>query len=335
MVDKVAKRIDRPRMVVIGGGTGLPVILRNLKKRDVDITAIVTVADDGGSSGILRNYINVLPPGDIRNVLVALSNLPKLDLDIFQYRFKSSDKFLSGHAIGNLIITALSEMEGGFFAAVQKLTKMMDVEGHVFPVCDESLELHAEFQDGTKIAGESEITHADKMIKRVWVESANNDKKPKAVKDVIEAIMDADQIVLGPGSLYTSILPNLMVSNVGKAVIETNAEVVYICNIMTQKGETDNFTDADHVKILDRQVGYNFVDTVLVNNKKVPASYIDHQRWSDESQPVKHDYEGLKKLGCRVISSDFLELRDHGAFHNGQLVTNELIRLLGQPKISH
>ncbi|USS93628.1 YvcK family protein [Fructilactobacillus ixorae] len=335
MVDKVAKRIDRPRMVVIGGGTGLPVILRNLKKRDVDITAVVTVADDGGSSGILRNYINVLPPGDIRNVLVALSTLPQLELEIFQYRFKSSDKFLSGHAIGNLIITALSEMEGGFFEAVQVLTQMMRVDGHVYPVCDEELVLHAEFSDGSTLAGEAEITAAKKLIKRVWVEASTNDHTPQAVSAVIDAIMKADQIVLGPGSLYTSILPNLMVSNVGKAVMATPAEVVYICNIMTQKGETDHFTDADHVRVLDRQLGQQFVDTVLVNNQPVPASYIDHQRWGDESQPVRHDYQGLKELGCRVISSDFLELKHHGAFHNGQLVSDELIRLLGQPKFNH
>lgn len=334
MVNKLAKQISRPKMVVIGGGTGLPVILQNLKKRDVDITAIVTVADDGGSSGILRNYINVLPPGDIRNVLVSLSNLPQIDLDIFQYRFKSTDKFLSGHAIGNLIITALSEMEDGFFDAVQMLTRMMKVDGHVYPVCDESLVLHAEFTDGTTLTGESEITKADKMIKRVWVESANGDKKPEAVPEVIDEIMNADQIVLGPGSLYTSILPNLMVSNVGKAVIDTPAEVVYICNIMTQRGETTNFTDADHVRVLDCQLGNQFVDTVLVNNQPVPSEYIDRQRWSDESEPVISDYRGLKALGCRVISSDFLELRDHGAFHNGELVTNELIRLLGQPKFN-
>ncbi|KRM92523.1 hypothetical protein FC87_GL000135 [Fructilactobacillus florum DSM 22689 = JCM 16035] len=315
-------------MVVIGGGTGLPVILRNLKKRAVDITAIVTVADDGGSSGILRNYINVLPPGDIRNVLVALSNLPQIDLDIFQYRFKSTDRFLSGHAIGNLIITALSEMEGGFFVAVQELAKMMRVQGHVFPVCDEILELHAEFQDGTQLAGEAEITAADKMIKRVWVESAEKPHQPAAVPAVVEAIMNADQIVLGPGSLYTSILPNLMVGNVGQAVRTTKAEVIYICNIMTQKGETDHFTDADHVRVLDRQLGSSFVDTVLVNDRPVPATYIDHQRWGDEAQPVAADYQGLQELGCRVIPSDFLELRDHGAFHNGKLVTDELMRLL-------
>ncbi|KID41662.1 gluconeogenesis factor YvcK family protein [Fructilactobacillus fructivorans] len=335
MIDKVGKRIGRPKMVVIGGGTGLPVILKSLKKRDVDITAVVTVADDGGSSGILRNYINVLPPGDIRNVLAALSTLPQIDLDILQYRFESSDKFLAGHAIGNLIIAALSEMSGGFFDAIQKLTDIMKVDGHVYPVCDESLELHAEFADGTTMSGESEITNSDKMIRRVWVEPTDGNKKPEAVPSVINAIMDADQIVLGPGSLFTSILPNLMVDNVGKAVTETDAEVVYICNIMTQKGETDNFTDADHVRVLNRHLKTNFIDTVLVNNKKVPASYVDHQRWGDEAQPVKSDFKGLKEQGCRVISSDFLELRDHGAFHNGPLVSDELIRLLGQPKIRH
>ena len=321
----------QPKVVVIGGGTGLPVILKNLKNNHVDITAVVTVADDGGSSGVIRDYINVVPPGDIRNVIAALSELPQTVLDLFQYRFNSKDQFFAGHAIGNLIIAALSEMENGIFDAVQYLSKAMQVDGHIYPAANEPLELNAEFTDGTTMKGESEITAADKMIKRVWVETHDKKHEPQAVQQVIDAILDADQIVIGPGSLFTSILPNLMIKNVGQAILESQADVVYICNIMTQKGETDNFTEADHVRVLNEHLGKNFVNTVLVNNREVPSEYIDHQRWNEISQPVKHDFNGLREMGCRVISADFLELKERGAFHNGQEVADELMNLIGRP----
>lgn len=322
----------QPRVVMIGGGTGLPVVLRGLRDRHVDVTAIVTVADDGGSSGILRNYINVVPPGDIRNALVALSELPKIDLDVFQYRFNGDDAFLSGHAIGNLIIAALSEMKGGIFNAVTELSSMMKVNGHIFPVANEPLTLHAKFHDGTEMAGESEITAAHKQIKKVWVTPANDKDghQAKAVPQVIDAIMNADEIVLGPGSLFTSILPNLMIDNVGEALRKTRAEVVYICNIMTQKGETDHFTDADHVRVLNQHLGENFIDTVLVNNQQVPEDYINFKQWNEISEPVRQDFHGLREQGCRVISNDFLRLRDNGAFHDRDKVVAELLDRLHQ-----
>ena len=320
----------RPRVVVIGGGTGLPVILRGLRDKNVDITAVVTVADDGGSSGILRNYVNVVPPGDIRNALVALTNIPKIERDIFQYRFDSSDQFLAGHAIGNLIITALAEMKGDIYRAVQELAEMMQIKGHIYPVTNEPLTLNAEFTDGTTLSGESEITAAHKQIKRVWVTPTNDEDghQPAAMRAVIEAIYDADQIVLGPGSLFTSILPNLVIPNVDKAVKESKAEVVYICNIMTQKGETDHFSDADHVRVLNNHLGENFVDTVLVNIQPVPEDYINFQEWNEISEPVKHDFAGLRDQGCRVISANFLRLRDNGAFHDRDKVVEELLNRL-------
>ena len=320
----------RPKVVVIGGGTGLPVILRGLRDQDIEITAVVTVADDGGSSGILRNYVNVVPPGDIRNALVALTNLPKLERDIFQYRFDSSDQFLAGHAIGNLIITALAEMKGDIYQAVQELAEMMDIRGHIYPVTNEPLTLHAEFTDGTTLSGESEITAAHKQIQRVWVTPTNNadQHEPAAMHAVIEAIHDADQIVLGPGSLFTSILPNLVIKNVGQAVRESKAEVVYICNIMTQKGETDHFTDADHVRVIKAHLGEHFIDTVLVNIQPVPEDYINFQAWNEISEPVQHDFTGLRAQGCRVISANFLRLRDNGAFHDRDKVVAELMNRL-------
>ena len=320
----------KPKIVVIGGGTGLPIILRGLRDKDVDITAIVTVADDGGSSGILRNYVNVVPPGDIRNALVALCDLPPLEQQIFQYRFESKDSFLAGHAIGNLIISALNEMKGDIFSAVQELSAMMKIHGHIFPVANEPLTLNAEFMDGQVLSGESEITAAHNQIKRVWVSATHDDDghQVAAMHQVIDAIMEADQIVLGPGSLFTSILPNLMIKNVGEAVTKTKAEVIYICNIMTQKGETDHFTDADHVRVLNHHLGCHFIDTVLVNIQPVPEDYINFQQWNEISQPVSHDFAGLRAQGCRVISANFVRLRNNGAFHDQRSVVAELMNRL-------
>lgn len=320
----------KPKIVVIGGGTGLPIILRGLRDKDVDITAIVTVADDGGSSGILRNYVNVVPPGDIRNALVALCDLPPLEQQIFQYRFESKDSFLAGHAIGNLIISALNEMKGDIFSAVQELSAMMKIHGHIFPVANEPLTLNAEFMNGQMLSGESEITAAHNQIKRVWVSATHDDDghQVAAMHQVIDAIIDADQIVLGPGSLFTSILPNLMIKNVGEAVTKTKAEVIYICNIMTQKGETDHFTDADHVRVLNDHLGCHFIDTVLVNIQPVPEDYINFQQWNEISQPVSHDFAGLREQGCRVISANFVRLRNNGAFHDQGSVVNELMNRL-------
>lgn len=318
----------KPKVVVIGGGTGLPVVLSGLRDHNVDITAVVTVADDGGSSGIIRDYINVVPPGDIRNAMAALSELSNLELDIFQYRFKNSDRFFAGHAIGNLIISALSEMKGGIFEAVQELTDLMKVNGRIYPVANEPLVLNAEFTDGTQMAGESEITRAHKNIKRVWVTTDGDDHEPQAVPAVIDTILEADQVVIGPGSLFTSILPNLMIKNVQAALKATKAEIIYICNIMTQKGETDGFTDADHVRVLNHHLGYHFIDTILVNSERVPEDYINFQEWNEISSPVGHDFQGLRDQDCRVISSNFLRLRDNGAFHNQNLIVDELINRL-------
>ncbi|MDO4902687.1 MAG: YvcK family protein [Limosilactobacillus sp.] len=324
--------IHKPKIVVIGGGTGLPVVLRGLRDKNADVTAVVTVADDGGSSGVLRDYINVVPPGDIRNVLAALSEKPQLELDVFQYRFRSTDQFFAGHAIGNLIISALSEMKGGIFPAVQELSDIMNIRGHIYPVANEPLTLNAEFTDGTTLSGESEITAAHKQIKRVWVTPSDDSDghEIKPVPEVIQAIREADQIVLGPGSLFTSILPNLMIKEVGEAVCESKAEVVYICNIMTQKGETDHFTDADHAAVLNRHLGKNFIDTVLVNIQPIPKNYLDFQQWNEISQPVGHDFQALREMNCRVISSNFLRLKDNGAFHDRDRVVAELMNRLHQ-----
>ncbi|MFV0558176.1 MAG: uridine diphosphate-N-acetylglucosamine-binding protein YvcK [Enterococcus sp.] len=317
-----------PKIVVVGGGTGLPVILKSLRNQGVAITAVVTVADDGGSSGEIRESIEMTPPGDLRNVLAALSNLPPLYHDIFQYRFKKEAHFLGNHALGNLVIAAIAEMQDSAYTAIQILTEMMKVDGHVYPSSERPLVLHAVFKDGSTAVGESKIAKDRKTIDHVFVRNQTGEGEPQAAPNVVDSIMNADMIVFGPGSLFTSILPNLMISEIGQAVIETQAEKVYICNIMTQKGETEHFTDAAHVKVLHQHLATNFIDTVLVNTEKVPAGYMDPEVYDEYLVQVVHDFNGLRGEGCRVVSTDFLKLRDGGVFHDGDKVVDELLRIV-------
>lgn len=317
----------KKKIVVIGGGTGLPVILKHLKQYDVDLTAIVTVADDGGSSGVIRDYVNIIPPGDIRNCMIALSEVPDIYKDIFQYRFDSNDDFFSGHAIGNLIIAALTEMKGNVFDAVRLLSVMMHVKGRIYAAADEPLTLYAQYEDGTMAKGESVIGHNRKPIDHVYVKPLDETREAHAARDVIRSIEEADIILIGPGSLYTSILPNLMIGDLGQAVLNAQAEVVYICNIMTQLGETENFSDADHVRVLHKHMGRPFINTVLVNTERVPDEVLNQQADEEYLFQVTHDFKGLREENCRVISADFLNLKDGGVYHDGEKVACEIMTL--------
>ena len=320
------------KVAVIGGGTGLPVILRGLKGINAQITAVVTVADDGGSSGIIRDYVNVVPPGDIRNCICALSESPEEVIEMFQYRFNTDDAFLAGHAIGNLLIAALKEMNGSLQQAIDTLSKWMSVKGQILPAAQEALILNAYFKDGTMAKGESKIALHRKPIDYVTVTRHNGDPAVDASPRVVQAILEADMVVLGPGSLYTSILPNLMIEQIRHAMMETSAEIVYICNIMTQLGETENFTDANHVEVLNHHLGKPLIDTVLVNTAKVPEDYIMNQPNEEYLLQVKHDFQALRDQGCRVISAEFLSMKDGGAYHDTQKVVHELSYLLNTPE---
>lgn len=321
--------MKRKKVTIIGGGTGVPVLLQELKKQPVDITAIVTVADDGGSSGVIRNYVDIVPPGDIRNCIVALSDMPDVMKNIFQYRFDSTDQFFAGHAIGNLIIAALTEMKGNIFDAIQELSQLMSVRGKIYAAAEQPLVLHAKFDDGTQLSGETKIVKARKKIDQVYLTTQDGGVEDvMASPEVIEAILEADMIVLGPGSLFTSILPNLMIPNVAQAIFESNAEIVYICNIMTQLGETESFTDTEHVEVLHRHLGKKVIDTVLVNTEIVPDSYLNQQKGEEYLYQVQHDFQGLRQQGCRVISSAFLKMTDNGAYHDGEKIIKELVTLL-------
>ncbi|HEL1003695.1 TPA: YvcK family protein [Streptococcus equi subsp. zooepidemicus] len=322
-----------PKITVIGGGTGIPVILKSLRKEAVDITAVVTVADDGGSSGKLRNATQLTPPGDLRNVLLAMSDMPKFYERVFQYRFNEADGALAGHPLGNLIIAGISEMQGSTYNAIQILTKFFHITGKIFPSSEQPLTLHAVFKDGHEVSGESSIASYQGMIDHVYVTNTYNDDLPKASRKVVEAILQSDMIVLGPGSLFTSILPNLVIPEIKEALRVTKAEVVYICNIMTQYGETEQFSDADHVAVLNQHLGRDLIDTVLVNVEQVPKSYMNSNQFDEYLVQVEHDFAGLCKTAKRIISSNFLRLENGGAFHDGHLVVEELMNLVRITKL--
>ncbi|HFQ7556483.1 TPA: YvcK family protein [Streptococcus pyogenes] len=320
--------MKNPKMTVIGGGTGISIILKSLRNEAVDITAVVTVADDGGSSGELRNAMQLAPPGDLRNVLLAMSDMPKFYERVFQYRFNESDGALAGHPLGNLIIAGISEMQGSTYNAIQILTKFFHITGKIYPSSEQALTLHAVFKDGHEVAGESSIAKYQGMIDHVYVTNTYNDQKPQASRKVVEAILESDMIVLGPGSLFTSILPNLVIPEIKEALRQTKAEVVYICNIMTQYGETEQFSDADHVAVLNQHLGRDLIDTVLVNVAKVPQAYMNSNKFDEYLVQVDHDFAGLCRAAKRVISSYFLQLENGGAFHDGNLVVEELMNLV-------
>ena len=318
----------KPKVTVIGGGTGIPIILNSLRHEEVDITAIVTVADDGGSSGKLRSVMQLPPPGDLRNVLVAMSDMPKFYEKVFQYRFADSDGALAGHPLGNLIISGIAEMQGSTYNAMQLLTKFFHVTGKIYPASENPLTLHAVFKDGHEVTGESYIADYKGMIDHVYVTNTYNNEEPTASRKVVETILNSDMIVLGPGSLFTSILPNLVIPEIKQALLDTSAEVAYVCNIMTQYGETEHFTDANHVEVLNRHLGQDAIDTVLVNIQEVPQDYMNSNQFDEYLAQAEHDFKGLRQQVKRVISSDFLRLDNGGAFHNGDYVVRALMNLL-------
>lgn len=312
----------QPRIVVIGGGTGLPVLLRGLKQYPVDITAIVTVADDGGSSGRIREDLHIPPPGDIRNVLAALSDVEPLVEEMFQHRFKTSNE-LSGHSLGNLILAAMTSITGNFVHAIQEMSKVLNVRGKVLPAANQSVILHAEMEDGTVVSGESKIPYSGKKINKVFL----TPQQIRPLPETIQAIRQADLIIIGPGSLYTSILPNLLVPRLGEEVCRSLAKKVYICNLMTQAGETHGFTASDHVRALYDHMNCAFINTILVNNEDIPEDV--QLRYNEElAHPVLYDMPRLFELGLEIVHADIANLENGALRHDPKKVAKILYDLL-------
>ncbi len=294
------------KVVAIGGGTGLSMLLKGIKKYTNNITAVVTVGDDGGSSGRLREEMGILPPGDIRNCIAALADDEGLITKLFQYRFKNGEG-LEGHSFGNLFLTALCSITGNMVKAVKESSNVLNIRGVVLPATLDDMKLAAEFEDGKIVKGESNIPEAHGKIKRLFTEPANC----QALPEVIEAILSADLIILGPGSLFTSVIPNLLVSGIVDAITQSDAKKIYVCNIMTQPGETDNYSVASHVNaLLNHANGRKIIDAVLVNST-LPDN-ISPGYAKNGSTPVRLDMENLAPTGVTVVSQKLLQENKEG-----------------------
>ncbi|HBY59650.1 MAG TPA: hypothetical protein DEH78_07485 [Solibacterales bacterium] len=303
-----------PRIVAVGGGTGLSTLLKGLKKFAlfsrpshgsglaplVDLTAVVTVTDDGGSSGRLRRELDMLPPGDIRNCMVALSEDEALLSRLFQYRF-SAGRGLKGHSFGNLFLTALTHLTGDFAQAVKLSAEVLSIGGRIYPSTASNVTLRARCEDGSTISGETNISRSRSRIMAIELEP----KEAKPLKETLEAIREADLITLGPGSLFTSVIPNLLVQGVVKAMRRSPAVKVYFCNLMWQPGETSHFKASDHVQAIHDHAGEMLLDYVVINT--APIAKPQRKRYEREAaMPVENDVERLEKMGLRVVTADLL-----------------------------
>ena len=301
-----------PKIVAVGGGTGLSTMLKGLKKLTNNITAIVTVGDDGGSSGRLREEMGVLPPGDIRNCIAALADDEDIVTKLFQYRFKTGEG-LEGHSFGNLFITAMSNICGDMISAIKESSRVLLIRGRVLPATTDDMRLVGKMEDGTIVKGESQIPECGKKI----IELSCEPKNCKPSQDVIEAINDADLIILGPGSLYTSITPNLLVKEISQAIFNSKAKKIYVCNIMTQPGETDGYSAADHAEVLFKhaKLTTGICDKMLFNsilvNDTLPKNLAKKYEEAD-SLPVEIDSSRIKKMGLELVMSKLIQDNNEG-----------------------
>ncbi|MCT0254248.1 MULTISPECIES: gluconeogenesis factor YvcK family protein [unclassified Synechocystis] len=313
------------KIVVVGGGTGLSTLLRGLKHYSANITAIVTVADDGGSSGRLRREMGMLPPGDIRNCIAALADEEKLLTELFQYRFRAGDG-LSGHSFGNLFITAMAEITGDLEMAAIACSKVLAVRGKVLPATLEDVKLWAEMEDGRYVEGESNIPEAQGRIRRIGCLP----ESPRALPAVLKAIRAADYIIIGPGSLYTSILPNLLIPEIQTAIAKAQVPRIYICNVMTQPGETDNYTVSDHLTAIDQVSPEKLYDAVLVQ-RNPPSAPVLEKYAAENSHPVYLDREAVIQKGCRIVLANVMQEdeKSHQVRHDPQRLARVLMRWYG------
>ena len=288
------------KVVILGGGTGLSTLLRGLKQFPIDITAIVAVSDDGRSTGKLRKEFNVPAVGDIRQVIVALSETEPLVQDLLNYRFETKSD-LNGHALGNLLLTALINVAGNMSTGIESLGKILNLKGKVLPLTEDNVTLMAKMEDNNVIEGEHNITEYEGKIKEIFYK-----EKPEINDDVIKEIKQADLIILSMGSLYTSLLPNLICDKIKSTIDESNAEVMYICNIMTQPGETDKFTASDHVRTVNNYLGQKKIGVVLANTGSITKEMKEKYACLEQKDPVVFDKTNLKNMNVKIISDDFV-----------------------------
>lgn len=298
------------KVVVLGGGTGLSTLLRGLKQFPVDITAIVAVSDDGRSTGKLRQEFNVPAVGDIRQVIIALSETEPLFEKLLNYRFKTNSD-LNGHALGNLLLTGLINVSGNLSNSIESLGKILNLKGKVLPLTEDNVILMSKMEDDSIIEGEHNITESKKNIKEIFYK-----EKPKVLDDVIYEIEHADLIIFSMGSLYTSLLPNLICDEVKEAIDNSKADIMYVCNIMTQPGETDNYKASDHVKVINKYLNKRKINIILVNNGKITKKIKEKYLSLEQKDQVIFDKEELKKLNLKIIADNFISIKDDVLRHN-------------------
>ena len=330
LVDVKRVHVGGPKIVVIGGGTGLSTMLRGLKLYTNNITAIVTVGDDGGGSGKLRADLGMLPPGDIRNCILALADTEPIMEDLLQYRF--TEGTLKGQSFGNLFLAAMDGISDNFEAAVQKMSSVLAVTGKVLPVTLDDMKLIAELENGNIVEGESiipdEVIKQKSKIKNLKIEP----EKAKPLLDALMAISEADAIVMGPGSLYTSIIPNLLVEDIAECINKSDAIKIYISNVMTQPGETDDFTVSDHIKTLMKYSGKNSVEYVIANNGTIPKD-IEERYLSEGSKLVELDYDNIKDLGVKVVETDLVKITKGYVKHDSEYLAQVLMTTVLDKKL--
>jgi len=317
-----------PKIVAIGGGHGLSNLLLALKEYTANITAIVTVADSGGSSGRLREQFNIVAPGDIRNCLVALADAPGLMGELFQYRFPQKSE-LQGHNFGNLFLTALYEVaQRDFQEAIELTSKVLAIRGRVIPSTVDNVHLVARYNDGKITEGEAKIPRPGVGIQHLYLNPEEVVPTPAA----LEAIREADVVILGPGSLYTSILPNIVIKGMSDAIANASAFKIYVCNVMTQMGETENFSASDHLKVILKHTRNDIVDAILINSKEILVAEALERYKREKSFPVKADIEELRATGVRVFAEDIVGVQDY-VRHDSHKLTQALIKAIEKNRV--
>lgn len=307
------------KIVVLGGGTGQSVLLKGLKKFPFDITAVVSVCDDGKSTGILRREFNVPAMGDLRRVLIALSETEDIVEELVNYRFSTTSD-LDGHTVGNILLTALSNISGNMSSGIKQISKILNMKGRVLPLTDDNVILMGEMEDGTIVEGEHNITLSSKKIKRVFYK-----KEPKVNKEVVEAIKEADAIILSMGSVYTSIIPNLLCKKVIDAMDLSEAKIMYVCNIMTQPGETDGFKVSDHINLLNSYLGKRKIDTVITNSSKINKRIQKKYETLEQKDLVEVDDKNIK---CENVKRNLAIIEDEIIRHDNFKLGLEIMNIL-------